>query len=267
VHQSLNYNIIGKGPPILLIHGIPSTASLWGPLISLLSDKFTFVSINLPGFGGSPKLNINPQNSLQDIANLSVKIMIENGFEKFHLIGHSFGGAVATTLSHVYPENIVSLILSCPFTPNTQVPFNFGMSNTFFKISNSIWNKLNNYSRNKLTELGVKRAYGLGYLKERADVISQEICDEFLLENIYSLLSNFNKNLLEQAYNSLSEKNFKITIIGADNDKVIPYKNFIEIQKKLLNSNAITIKNCGHTPMWQYSELFAQIINSHINDI
>ena len=141
------------------------------------------------------------------------------------------------------------------------------MSNTFFKISNSIWNKLNNYSRNKLTELGVKRAYGLGYLKERADVISQEICDEFLLENIYSLLSNFNKNLLEQAYNSLSEKNFKITIIGADNDKVIPYKNFIEIQKKLLNSNAITIKNCGHTPMWQYSELFAQIINSHINDI
>ena len=44
---------IGKGPPILLLHGFPQTQLMWSEIALILSDKFTVVCADLRGYGGS----------------------------------------------------------------------------------------------------------------------------------------------------------------------------------------------------------------------
>jgi len=43
----------GKGPPLLLLHGFPSTHVMWHKVAPQLHDRFTLIIADLPGYGWS----------------------------------------------------------------------------------------------------------------------------------------------------------------------------------------------------------------------
>ena len=48
----------GEGnPPVVLLHGIGRTASIWENVVTLIKDKHRVVALELLGFGASPKLD------------------------------------------------------------------------------------------------------------------------------------------------------------------------------------------------------------------
>src|SRR5437879_5787655 len=49
----LHYLIVGKGDPVVLLHGYAETSHMWLPLIAKLSDKHTVIAPDLRGFGQS----------------------------------------------------------------------------------------------------------------------------------------------------------------------------------------------------------------------
>ncbi len=46
----------GSGKPLLLVHGLGSSAVNWGPIIPTLSAKREVIAVDLPGFGHTPAL-------------------------------------------------------------------------------------------------------------------------------------------------------------------------------------------------------------------
>lgn len=278
MNLDIKYKIVGRGEPILLIHGIPSTASLWDGLISLLSEEYTFVAINLPGFGGSGILpNVeatkNEINSVDKARAVKMEfllerlngIMQENGFEKYHLIGHSFGSAVSALLFNKNPENVISLFLSCPLTPIKPLSSRLITIISVYKLVNKFWAKSSNNVRIKILMQGIKRANNNAQTKQRADQIIDEICDAKLISNIYNLLSLLDVKTLEQAYMRVSvEKGKKIFLLGSQKDKVIPFRHFKTLIKNFDDSNVYTLANASHTPMNQLPNEFAKIINAHL---
>jgi len=44
----------GSGEPVVLLHGLGSTANVWEPQVRALSDRFTMVRFDLEGAGRSP---------------------------------------------------------------------------------------------------------------------------------------------------------------------------------------------------------------------
>lgn len=94
---------------IVLIHGWGGTDESLSPLAEVLSEDFDVLNFNLPGFGGSKE-----PSSVWGISNYSewvLKQAKKKGSDKFHIIGHSFGGQIATKLTLTYPENIKTLTL------------------------------------------------------------------------------------------------------------------------------------------------------------
>ena len=54
----VRYEIIGKGPPILLLHTIRNRLEYSYRVCDLLKEKHTLYLLELPGFG-DPPININ----------------------------------------------------------------------------------------------------------------------------------------------------------------------------------------------------------------
>ena len=47
------YDVAGKGPPVVLLHGYVGDRRMWRPQMEGLSDEFTVVAWDAPGYGGS----------------------------------------------------------------------------------------------------------------------------------------------------------------------------------------------------------------------
>jgi pimeloyl-ACP methyl ester carboxylesterase len=88
----INYEITGKGFPVVLIHGYLENLTIWSLLIPLLKSQFQFISIDLPGHGKSDFFKLKNIDSLADAVDA---VVAKLQLEKFHIIGHSMGGYVA----------------------------------------------------------------------------------------------------------------------------------------------------------------------------
>ena len=112
--KTLEYESIGSGPPIVLIHSTASSLKQWKHLINLLKHQYTLLAVNLFGYGQSSKWKVEdgPQ-SLLDQVHL-FKSLLDRFAEPISFIGHSFGGSVAMRAALEYNDQLRTLILLEP---------------------------------------------------------------------------------------------------------------------------------------------------------
>jgi len=104
------------GEGVILLHGFPETSIMWEPLLEKLS-KAGYRAIAYDQRGYSPGARPPAQNDYTKtkIATDVLAIADAAGFERFHVIGHDFGGAIAWTVADRFPERVLSLTsLSMP---------------------------------------------------------------------------------------------------------------------------------------------------------
>ena len=84
-------------PPVMLVHGFPESHRTWRSLVPLLDDELRLVMPDLRGFGASDKP--------QDVADYAAEHLLGDlfaladalGIDRFALVGHDWGGAIAWT--------------------------------------------------------------------------------------------------------------------------------------------------------------------------
>jgi pimeloyl-ACP methyl ester carboxylesterase len=96
------YRRIGQGPAILLIHGITSSSSNWGPVATRLAPRYTVIAPDLLGHGNSAK----PRGdySMGAFASGARDLMVALDIPRATVIGHSLGGGVAMQFAYQFPE-------------------------------------------------------------------------------------------------------------------------------------------------------------------
>src|ERR1051325_943941 len=103
----------GSGYPVLFIHGIPTSGQLWNGVIDKMFDRFTCLAVDLPGLGKTP----NPGNGLKQleaVADRIEQIRAENGIDKWHVVGHDAGSAIAVHYAHRFQHRVDRLALLSP---------------------------------------------------------------------------------------------------------------------------------------------------------
>jgi pimeloyl-ACP methyl ester carboxylesterase len=99
----------GRGRPFVLVHGLMDCSAGWETLA--LATHRPVVAFDVPGMGGSD-CPTSPRSSAF-AADLAAGIE-RLGLHDFTLVGHSFGGAVATALAELIPEEVAALVLLAP---------------------------------------------------------------------------------------------------------------------------------------------------------
>ncbi len=97
----------GEGPPLLLLHGHPRTSATWHRVAPILVRRgFTVVCPDLRGYGRSRGPAPTPDHvahSKRAVAKDMVEVMQALGHQRFGLVGHDRGAAVALRLVLDHP--------------------------------------------------------------------------------------------------------------------------------------------------------------------
>ncbi len=104
----------GKGPPLLLLHGIPETHAMWRVVAPALARDFTLVMADLRGYGDSSKPPGGADHfaySKRAMAQDQVEVMDHLGFRKCALVGHDRGGRVAHRLALDHRDVLNRLVI------------------------------------------------------------------------------------------------------------------------------------------------------------
>jgi|SRR5690625_914919 len=102
------YDVVGTGPPIVLLHGFTGTKRTWQSLVEVLKDTYQVITVDLPGHG---KTKTRTERSMKQCCDDLQYLIKYLGFSKVHMLGYSLGGRTALSFSIYYPEKVSSLIL------------------------------------------------------------------------------------------------------------------------------------------------------------
>ena|SRR5215207_840428 len=107
------YERRGEGPPVVLLHGYVGDRRMWRSQIDELSDEFTVVAWDAPGYGGSSDPHEDfPLSAFADCLAAFIDAL-ELG--RPHVVGLSFGGGLALELFRRHPALPASLVLASAY--------------------------------------------------------------------------------------------------------------------------------------------------------
>jgi pyruvate dehydrogenase E2 component (dihydrolipoamide acetyltransferase) len=106
----------GDAATLVCLHGFAAEANSWRPLANALRDagqarRVGVLSIDLPGHGKSPA---DDAFTLERIVAAVEAVLMAEGIDACHVVGHSFGGAIAMALSANTHAEVQSLTLIAP---------------------------------------------------------------------------------------------------------------------------------------------------------
>ncbi|MCH8504820.1 MAG: alpha/beta hydrolase [Ectothiorhodospiraceae bacterium] len=108
-----HYRTLGAGSPVMALHCSGGSSAQWLPLMEHMATRNTVISVDLVGHGRSGGWQDGEYPSLQgEVARLERLLALLE--QPVHLVGHSYGGAVALKLALTHPDRVRSLVLYEP---------------------------------------------------------------------------------------------------------------------------------------------------------
>ena len=122
---TLHYLRAGEGDPVVLIHGIPQTSHEWRYVIPELAKKYTVIAPDLRGLGDSTRpAGVYDKKTLG--ADIAALVIDKLGFERFHIVGHDWGGPVAFSVAAHNPDAVATLTVLDVVIPGDGADFSQG---------------------------------------------------------------------------------------------------------------------------------------------
>lgn len=104
----------GHGPTVICLHSSGASAQQWQPLAQALGPRRHVVCVDAHGHGRSPAPERGMHVFAQDAAWLTPFVSGAGNGDGVHLVGHSYGGALAIRLALAQPQRVRSLTLYEP---------------------------------------------------------------------------------------------------------------------------------------------------------
>lgn len=124
----LHYESIGRGAPVILLHGWINSWDVWRDSMIALGyeGNHRVYALDFWGFGDSGKSSANPSDTFQIINYVEMvhQFMESLGIQNAPIFGHSMGGTVALQTALSYPERVSKIaIVGSPIIGSSLNPF------------------------------------------------------------------------------------------------------------------------------------------------
>jgi pimeloyl-ACP methyl ester carboxylesterase len=249
--NKLHIRQMGKGFPILLIHGSFSSLHTWETWQRVFSQDFTTISADLPGHGLTGP---NPQEKYDAdyYANLLWKLMHKLKYDSIAIAGNSMGGQVAYKMALLEPEKVKKLILlnsSGARISNDTAKFKDQNSFSVFSLINHpVFSKLMTSITPKfLFRMSLEQVY---YDKSKITEDKIQMYYDLMLHvgNREATLKRFSQRAPSE-FEQLAKIKIPSLIMWGEHDSWIPVKHAYRFDSILPNSDLKIYPNAGHVPM------------------
>jgi pimeloyl-ACP methyl ester carboxylesterase len=234
--MSIGHQIIGTGHiKVIVHHGWLMDSSVWNwAKPHLNKTDFSYAFLDYRGYGLSR--NIAGDITIPEMAYDGLELANYLGWEKFHVLGHSMGGAAAQYTAGVSTGQVKSI---AAFTP---------VASTGFPLD-------------EVTKTGLENSFNKEGLANIFTMVSGHELDQELLNTLveYSMDTIGNENVYKDYFNNWIGANFKnvlsgsevpaFTIVGATDPLVTKEYADKSIGNDFSNCNIQIMEGVGHYPI------------------
>lgn len=248
----------GDGPPVLLIHGSGPGVSAWANwrlVIPALAERFRVLAPDMVGFGYTER----PEGiayTLDTWCRHALDILDACGVERAHIVGNSFGGALALALATRHPERVGRLVLMgaagvrFELTPGLDAVWGYTPSIENMRALLDIFAHDRGLVTDELAELryqasvrpGVQEAYAAMFPAPR-----QRWVDALATP--------------EEAIRAIAAETL---IIHGREDRVIPLQNAYRLHELIVPSQLHVFGRCGHWTQIEHSRRFNRLVSDFL---
>ena len=111
----------GRGPTLLLLHGLGADLYCWRSLAALLKDQYSLIIPDLPGFGGSSKHD-DVNYGLDDQIPRLVELLDHLKVGRIAVVGNSMGGNIALWFALRQPGRVRAVVAIAPAVSPRLIP-------------------------------------------------------------------------------------------------------------------------------------------------
>jgi 2-hydroxymuconate-semialdehyde hydrolase len=238
---------------------------VWKTVAPMLADAgFRVIAVDLLGFGYSEK----PawfDYTIQSQSRMISRFMDRLGIGRAVIVGSSYGGAVSLNLALDYPERAEKLVLvdavcnddvkNHPILRLASVR-GIGEAITPFLLDSKA------FMRHRMQGTLAKANHHM-ITDERIDSIRRPLYAADGHHSVLATSRNWHANRLEHDAHLI---NHQTLIIWGEEDNVIPIKNGHTLHREILNSRFVVLKDCGHVPPEEKSEIFTELVSEFAHD-
>lgn len=253
----LYYEIVGRGHPLVLVHGRSLNSKMWDDQLEVFAKRFKVVRYDVRGFGKSALPTVGKEYShTKDLKALLNQL----GIDYACVVGLSMGGGIALDFTLEYPEVTRALILVDSILGGFQ-----DWSKTYRELMESLWKEAK--------EKGVEAAKDMW----KNCLIFKPACEKpnvaFRLKQMISDYSGWHfvnpdplRSLDPPAIERLQEIKVPTLIIVGERDLPDFHRIADILSEKIQNSKRMTLKGAGHVSNMETPREFNEAILSFLTN-
>lgn len=232
---SFYYKDLGKGDPVVLVHGMASDHTVWELIKSQLKKDYRLLLLDLRGHGLSSKTPgpYSIELFAQDLNQFLEALEIEHA----HFIGHSMGGAIVQEMALQYPTKTRSLTLISSFAR---------VDSYLMHIFNQLLEILDNDGFDAFFDRCLELVYTPQFMEKNRELF-QEIKEMMRDMTTPSSLENSIKACMNvDLTDSLQNISQPTHIIVGEKDIFTPIYHSMELKKAITHALMQIIEGVGH---------------------
>ena len=238
------------GRPIVLLHGMSSSADNYRETMAVLAESRWLIAPDIPGFGQSEETE---PYTIVHLVEWLAAFREALDLPPMDLVGHSFGGALATSFALSYPEDVVSLLLSAPALLG-------GVAYPDFVKKMMIWLRLpeSGTAVSQSERLVQQSVRGSSFAPEQFD---DDVWERRVLEYHHARASAEVLKALAfyDVRPELPKLDKPVCIIWGEDDNVLSVSDLDELEKLLPRVEVHRLPECGHIVMLEKFDEFVGI--------
>jgi proline iminopeptidase len=282
------YKAIGKGEPLLILHGGPGAShDYFLPYLLPLARKNRLIFIDERGSGRSQKIENTSAYTVENMVEDVEAVRKELDLGKISLLGHSCGGVLALAYALKYQENLSHLILCSTFHSTKKM--NMVLKNIKDKMAPELRQRIDklekeglyghglDYEKNRYTSGYMIAAWGEGYFpylyQNHPDPNYDPVANGIMAWDVYREMWGSNGEYIIDGNLTSVEYGDKISTIkvptlvtAGDNDECNPSLSK-EMNEKITGSKLVIFPKSGHMTFVDQPVLFISAVDDFLHPV
>jgi pimeloyl-ACP methyl ester carboxylesterase len=249
----LSYIDEGNGPPVVLLHGIPTWGYEWSTVLPVLASRSRVLIPDLAGFGYSDK-NDWFNRSLVSQAALIERWMDAIGVPRAAFVGHDIGGGIALRMATLRPGRVDRLCLV------NSVCYDSWPGSLMLALSHpDSHRRLSSRRINLLLRRGLRKGFSQASDELLTGLLapySSEVGKLSLIRNAVAL----NTNLTTETSSLLHQLRLPTVVISGEDDTFQPMKYSDRLARDIPGAQLVHLQKARHFLMLERPEIIAECL-------
>ncbi|MDZ7577690.1 MAG: alpha/beta fold hydrolase [Candidatus Nanopelagicales bacterium] len=263
------YIMTGRGPVLLLLHGIGMNHKTWLPVIPSLAKNFTVIAPDMLGHGESDKPRAD--YSIGGFANGVRDLLSVLDIPSVTIVGHSLGGGVAMQFAYQYPQLTDRVVLVAsgglgrsvnPVIRSLTLP---GSGAVLAAVTMRALRSLTVPTLVKLHRSGLPLTADMHGLAEVYDSLGDKR-SRVIFRHVLRAAVDWRGQLVTMIDRAYLAQHMPSMVIWGARDIVIPVKHAFAANELLPGSLLKVFKDSGHLPHADEPERFAECLTDFVMD-